>query len=88
LKKIGLLFGTLALAVVGLFVLSANDVRNMSDNDLDMARKKAFDEGNENLFKVYDWETNRRSNENYEKENQTPKERVYREHAGILKFEK
>ena len=52
MKKVGLLLGALALGVIGLFVLSEKAVRDMSDDDLYAARKKAFDEGNESQCSV------------------------------------
>ena len=91
MKKFGIFLGALVMGVIGLVVLSEKAYRNMSDDELDAARKKALDEGydiHSSLIKGFDWEINRRYNEIYEKENVTPKERVYREHAGILKIEK
>ena len=63
MKKVGIFLGALAMGVVGLFVLSEKATRGMSYDDVYAARKKAFDEGNESLFKAYDWEINRRDND-------------------------
>jgi|GEM_PF-6696982 len=90
-KTIAFGLGSLIVAGLGLVHLINSSWKNKSDEDLYTERQKALDDGydrHSSLVKAYDNEINRRSDEQYKKETPIPRESVYREHAGLLKFDK